>query len=61
VGYKLYREVRDFAPAKWTASMRLVALMIMEYSAEAEAEGSALILTAIAALGPVAEPETALD
>jgi hypothetical protein len=34
VGYKLYREVRDFAPAKWTASMRLVALMIADAAKE---------------------------
>src|SRR5258708_20984620 len=30
VGYKLYREVRDFAPAAWTHSELVVALMIAD-------------------------------
>jgi hypothetical protein len=30
VGYKLYREVRDFAPADWTAVERLVAWVIAD-------------------------------
>ena len=30
VGYKLYREVRDFAPADWTASELLVALILAD-------------------------------
>jgi hypothetical protein len=30
VGYKLYREVRDFAPADWTVSERLVAWVIAD-------------------------------
>jgi hypothetical protein len=30
VGYKLYREVRDFAPADWTAAERVVAWVIAD-------------------------------
>jgi hypothetical protein len=30
VGYELYREIRDYAPAAWSSGMRLVALMIAD-------------------------------
>lgn len=34
VGYKLYREIRDFAPANWTSGERIVALMIADSAGE---------------------------
>jgi hypothetical protein len=34
VGYKLYREIRDFAPPDWTSGERLVALMIADDAGE---------------------------
>lgn len=36
VGYKLYREVRDFAPHDWTSGEMLVALMIADDARDAE-------------------------
>jgi hypothetical protein len=35
VGYKLYREVRDFAPASWTPAERAVAWVIADHAGEA--------------------------
>jgi hypothetical protein len=32
MGYRLYREIRDRAPAQWTAGERLVALMIADHA-----------------------------
>lgn len=36
VGYRLYREIRDFAPQEWTSGEMLVALMIADDARDGE-------------------------